>query len=82
MKKLYQIELEQCDFNQTLDALGQRAIAWDKTARYHRSGAAPDDMLVEECRDAEEAEQIANHYRSIILSFHRAVAQDTSRVNF
>jgi hypothetical protein len=81
MKKIYQIELDEFDFNQTLDGLERRAEAWERTARYHRTGESPDDIFVEQCRDAEEAEQIALHYRSIIRNFHSAVAQDASRIN-
>jgi hypothetical protein len=81
MKKIYHIELDEFDFNQTLDGLEQRAEAWKKTARYHRTGELSDDILVEQCRDAEEAEQIALHYRSIIRSFNSAVSKNTSRIN-
>ena len=81
MRKIYHIELDEFDFNQTLNGLEQRAEAWAKTARYHRAGELPSDILVEQCRDAEEAEEIALHYGSIIDHFHRAVSQDAGRFN-
>lgn len=69
--KRFQIELSEIDLGQLIDGLTVRAEAWEKTARYHRTAEVPDDILVEECRDAEEAEQIAEHYRSIIETIHK-----------
>jgi hypothetical protein len=34
-------------------------------------GEIPEEILVEECRDAEEAERIAEHYRSIIANIRK-----------
>lgn len=62
----YKIELSEFDLGQVLDGLEVRVVAWEKTAVYHRTGESPDDIIVEECLDAEEAEKIAAHYRSII----------------
>jgi hypothetical protein len=64
----YRIELDELDPGQVLDGLETRATAWEKTAIYHRTGESPPDVVVEECRDAEEAEKIAAHYRSIIAT--------------
>jgi hypothetical protein len=64
--KTIRIELSENDLGQLIDGLCARADSWEKTAHFHRTGESPDDILVEECRDAEEAEQIAAHYRSII----------------
>jgi hypothetical protein len=68
MKKVYTIKLDDFDLGQALDGLSTRAEAWEKTADYMRSGSMPrgEFFLIEECRDAEEADQIAAHYRSII----------------
>ena len=60
----YSIELGEFDLGQLLDGLESRAAIWEKTAKYHRTGET--DAFIEECRDAEEAEKIAAHYRSII----------------
>lgn len=60
----YKIELDELDLGQVLDGLEARVAIWEKTAQFHRTGET--DTLVEECRDAEEAEKIAAHYRSII----------------
>ena len=71
MARTYHIELDELDLGQLLDGLEVRADAWEKTACYHQTGAAPPDFIVEECNDAEEAEQIANHYRSIISKIEK-----------
>lgn len=70
-RKYYVIKLSAADLGQLMDGLEMRAQAWEKTAAYHRTGSAPDGVLVEECNDAEEAERIAKHYRSIIATIVR-----------
>jgi len=62
----YKTELDEFDVGQILDGLEVRATAWEKTAIYHRTGESPSDTAIEECSDADEAEKIATHYRSII----------------
>lgn len=64
--RTYRIELDGFDLGQLLDGLEARADAWEKTAHYHRTGESPPDFIVEECRDATEAETISAHYRAII----------------
>ncbi|HZQ45407.1 MAG TPA: hypothetical protein VFC07_00225 [Verrucomicrobiae bacterium] len=64
--RIFRIELDGFDLGQLLDGLEARADAWEKTARYHRTGESPPDFIVEECRDANEADTISAHYRSII----------------
>lgn len=66
MTRTYCIELDGLDLGQLLDGLDVRADAWEKTACYHRTGSVPPDFIVEDCSSAGEAEEIANHYRSII----------------
>lgn len=66
MADTYRIELSDIDTGQLLDGLSQRAEAWALTAEFHRSGECPSDFVVEECTDAEEADAIEEHYRSII----------------
>ncbi len=65
---MYRIELGNLDLGQLLDGLRIRAEAWEKTAFYLRHERLPDDevFLVEECSKPEEADDIAEHYRSII----------------
>ena len=66
MSKIYRIELDGFDLGQLLGGLDARADACEKTATYHRTGGLPPDYIVEECYDADEADKIAAHYRSII----------------
>ena len=63
----FKIELDPHDLGQLLDGLEIRAEAWEKTAEYLRTGKFPagEYFLIEECNGAEEAEQIAEHYRLI-----------------
>ena len=66
MRKTYRIELNELDLGQILDGLEIRAEAWERTAAYHHTGESQRDFIVEECSNADEAEGIARHYRSII----------------
>jgi hypothetical protein len=66
MQKIYRIQINAHDLGQLLDGLQARAEAWAKTAVYHRTGRSPPDFIVEESNDADEADGIASHYRSII----------------
>lgn len=60
--------LDSLDVGQILDGLDIRAESWERTAEFLRTGNMPDDspFLIEECSNADEAEEIARHYRSII----------------
>ena len=68
MAKNYCIELEGRDLGQLLDGLQVRAESWERTAEYLRTDTMPEGefFLVEECSKREEADDIAEHYRSII----------------
>lgn len=70
MRKTYRNEMNGLDLGQLLDELEARAEAWEKTADYHRTGESPVDFIVEEAKGADEASQIAAHYRSIIAQIH------------
>lgn len=75
MEKTYTITLSDFDLGQAMDGLEVRAAAWEDTARYLRTGESPDALFItEECRDAEEAEKIAGHYRRVIESIARQIA--------
>ena len=71
MIKTDRIELDGHDLGQLLDGLEARAEAWEKTADYHRTGQSTPDFIVEESNDADEADGIANHYRSIIAKIRK-----------
>lgn len=66
MQKIYRIQINAHDLGQLLDGLEARVEAWEKTADCHRTGHSPLGFIVEECNDADEADKIATHYRSII----------------
>ncbi|HMJ90115.1 MAG TPA: hypothetical protein VK530_09880 [Candidatus Acidoferrum sp.] len=68
MALTYRIELNDLDLGQLLDGLETRAESWERTAEYIRTDTMPDGkfFLVEECSKAQEADHIAEHYRSII----------------
>ena len=73
MAKTYSIELDELDLGQLLDGLESRAEAWEKTAEFLRTDEMPDgkSFLIEECSEPEEADEIAEHYRSIISEIRR-----------
>ena len=71
MPNKYRIELDELDLGQLLDRLDARVDAWEKTAAYHRTGETPADFIVEECANADEADKIAAHYRSIVAKIRQ-----------
>lgn len=77
MGKQFTFTLDALDAGQLLDGLAARAEVWEKTTGYLRHGSVADDefFVIEECSDAEEAEQIAEHYRSIIGKIRRQMAE-------
>jgi hypothetical protein len=70
MATTYRIELSSLDLGQLLDGLETRAESWERTAEYLRSETMPEGefFVVEECSKPEEADDIAEHYRSIIAT--------------
>lgn len=78
MKKTYRIELDDLDLGQAVDGLEARAKQWEDTAQYLRTGESPDEFFMpEECREAEEAKNIASHYRSIIAKIRKQQDEQT-----
>lgn len=67
--KDYVISLNDFDLGQLIDGLEVRARAWRDTATYLRTGEAHcEDFVMEECRDAEKAERLAEHFEQIMDS--------------
>jgi hypothetical protein len=68
MPKNYQITLDDLEVSQILDGLEIRAESWERTAAYLRTQEFPSGefYIIEECSKPEEANAIANCYRSII----------------
>lgn len=69
MTTIYNIKLPAADVFQILDALNSRAEAYQQTA-YFMSGQCDTNttISIEECRDAIEAREIAQHFRDITKS--------------
>ena len=75
---MLRIELSENDLGQAIDGLEVRAKQWEDTASYLRSGESPDEFFMpEECRDAEEAQNIASHYHSIIAKIRKQQEEQT-----
>jgi hypothetical protein len=60
------LKLESVDVLQILDAVTDRAEAWEKTAAVLSGESFLDEFFIaEECSDADEAEKIAQSFRLI-----------------
>ncbi|MGV3754028.1 MAG: hypothetical protein ACO1QS_01445 [Verrucomicrobiota bacterium] len=72
MGKTFHLKLEANDLGQLLDGLRCRAESWRSTATFLKTGESPEEFfMIEECRDAEEAESIAADYERIIAEMVR-----------
>lgn len=61
------LTLENADIFQILDALSDRARAWENTeAVLHGKFESEDLFIPEECSEPSEAAEIAQHFRDII----------------
>ena len=66
MSQTVTLTLETVDVFQVLDALNDRAEAWEKTEASLNGELDSEDFFVpEECSDASEAAEIAQHFRDI-----------------
>ncbi len=69
MATIYNLKLSAVDVFQILDALNSRAESYQQTANFMAGQCGTNASLsIEECRDATEAIEIAQHYRDIIKS--------------
>jgi hypothetical protein len=76
MGKVFQIAITDIDLFQLLDGLRIRAEAWRNTAKYLETGESAVEFFVcEECSDAGEATQIADHYDKIIALLERQAGE-------
>ncbi len=67
MSRTFTLTLEKSDVMQVLDALTDRAEAWEKTEAVLNGEFESEDIFVpEECDDPSEAADIAQHFRDII----------------
>jgi hypothetical protein len=75
MPTTYQINLDDLEVGQILEGLEIRAESWELTAEYLRTQKMPECefFIVEECNKPEEADAIAERYRSIIVKLRRQI---------
>ena len=67
MSDTYKINLSPMDILQVIDGLTTRAESYEKTANILEEGY-DDDILIEEISSADEAREVAKHFRNIIRS--------------
>jgi hypothetical protein len=79
VSELVTIRLQKGEALQLLDGLRIRAESWERTAEYLRLGYFPDGKLfiIEECSDAEEADAIAEGYRTIVLKIEQQLSKSS-----
>ncbi len=89
MNNTVSITLEKADVLQALDALYDRAEAWEKTEAVLIGKFDSDDefFLPEECDDPSEAAEIAQHFRDIaskieaqLTEYRRKVENEPSKI--
>ncbi len=74
MTKTYKLTLCTVDIFQILDALNSRAASYQQTACVIAGECETDELfLTEECRDAIEAEEIAQHHRDIVKTIENQI---------
>jgi hypothetical protein len=79
MNETIDLSLPAIDVGQILDALHIRMERWAYTADYLRTGRISESYPIEECSDADEAQQLADHYASIIRSIEEQAGLATGR---
>ena len=78
MEESVTLKLSRLDVGQVMDGLQVRLEAWRGTQMYFESGFPPSpDFMIEDASDAEEAEQIADHYERILSTIREQVNAQT-----
>jgi len=75
MDKIVKLQLPDLMIGQILDGLEQQRHVWQATAHFLATGEPPDDVLVAECSDEEEAVWIAGFYDEIIREIRRQISK-------
>jgi len=66
MATIYNLKFSSADVFQIIDALNSRADSYQQTACFMAGQCEANvTVFIEECRDAIEAQEIAQHYRDI-----------------
>ncbi|WP_367871592.1 hypothetical protein [Luteolibacter sp. Populi] len=77
--RLYHFSLRSADFGQLIDGLCARRDSWAETAKWFRGECKDPFFMIEECRDEEEAQEIADHYSEIIENLQAQAAPQRKR---
>lgn len=72
----YNIRFSHFDLLQVTQGLEVRAAQWERTASYMETGETCGDFFIpEECSCPDEARQLEQHYRRILMSMEHQVAK-------
>jgi len=74
----YDLKLEAADVFQILDALESRAAAYENTAENLDGEYTGEFFVPEECDNAIEANEIAQHFRDIITALNTQMEKQQS----
>lgn len=69
------LSLTEMEVGQLLDGLAALSEEWDNTARFLHTGESDEDFMPRDCRDAREANRIAEYYRMIGAKIERHLQQ-------
>jgi len=58
---------------QIIDGLRERQKLWQLTAEYMETGETSEPCIIEECSDADEANNIAEYYEEIIKCIEKQI---------
>lgn len=74
MATIYNLKFSSVDVFQIIDALNSRADSYQHTACYLSGECeAKENILIEECNDPFEAQEIARHFQDIIKTIERQI---------
>lgn len=81
-KNTVAIRLGTADILQILDALADRAEAWEKTEAVLNNGFESEDIFFvpEECDDSSEAAEISQHFRDIISTIESQLTEHHQQI--
>ncbi|MCB1186955.1 hypothetical protein KDL29_07280 [bacterium] len=75
MDRIYELKLKAVDVFQLLDALDTRAECYERTAAYLETGEMDELFIIEEVTDANEAREIAKHFRDVQAEINKQIAE-------
>ncbi|HBG27837.1 MAG: hypothetical protein A2Y10_06810 [Planctomycetes bacterium GWF2_41_51] len=66
VEQMVLLKLPRMMVGQIIDGLRERQNVWQLTAEYMETGETSEPCIIEECSDADEANNIAAYYEEII----------------